>query len=150
MNNMRLTAVVICASLLLAGCGQRRATDYYDRYKDRPGVKVVSFVGYSIDDSHRADVTVVQALSDSVYALLLEEFGISRTHLGLKKVVVSGPAVSSAGHPIARTIGTSVTQRSVYIFEYESSCSPAVLQYMADVAREYIKNNKKTNILQHL
>ncbi|MBR1834331.1 MAG: hypothetical protein IJ785_02310 [Bacteroidales bacterium] len=139
---MKRIAIIVFATLLLAGCGPRKVTEFYARYKDRPGVNVVSFVGYRINDSIRADVTVVQAVDDSVYAALLPEFGLTRTRLGFQKVVVSGPAVSVEGNPLVRTIGTSVTQRSIYIFDCESDCSNALIQFMADVTLEYINKVK--------
>ena len=80
----RNIALFILALLLLAGGvvawrlvpRAPGVSDLYSRYEHQPGVRVGFVAELAIDDSTHCDVTTFEALTDSGWAWMMDEFGL--------------------------------------------------------------------------
>ena len=62
---------------LMAALCVSAQTDLYSRYASQPGVKVASVYNFAIDSNTRADVTVIEAVDDSGWQWMKNEFHIA-------------------------------------------------------------------------
>ena len=80
MNLKRLIINILLPLALLASCSHKTdpqsASAFYQRYAQRPDLKVAEVDGFKLCDSVRVDVVMMQAENDDAWRQLTEEFDI--------------------------------------------------------------------------
>ncbi len=138
---------LLFALALLVSLRASAQTDLYSRYASQPGVKVASVSNFAIDSATRADVTVIEAVDDSGWQWMKNEFHIAdlspEQQAGLREgndavlFARRSRANPSSNAPVVNEqiavaascyIGISYLSRAVYIF-----CADTEEQYDAIV-----------------
>ena len=144
-HHTRLWLWPLMTLMLVAACcrerGQQEAGSLYQRYASRQELKVAQVSGFELNDSVFTDVVMLQAINDSAWQNMTEEFDIRGTEGAVSWLgEIDDPAKRTewGGKPVIRAIASHTKQTiGFYRIDNEEQYD-ALLDYQI----EKMKNNK--------
>lgn len=133
MNTLYKLSFLAALCLAMSGCrDSHETTALYDRYAADTSVKASCLIGYRIDGSHSADVTLLQAHDSASFARLMADMGMTFASLPYGKMILFNTRVNSGGDTIAEVMGASLKEKSVYVFHCDKGSERYVVNYLKE------------------